>query len=226
VSTRGQRLYDWWSRHSGTQRFLYGLAFFGREGTFRRRGVEALALEPGERVLELGCGPGTNFDALRDRVGPDGTVVGVDYSEGMVARARETVRDAGWENVHVVRADAASLPVAGPFDAAYAAMSLSAMPDPGAVLDATRSALTPAGRIAVLDARPFQSLPWRALNPLIVPLFRASTNWISETDVTAALEAAFPTVSVDGYYGGSIVVATARSAPAVLTPRSRPARRS
>ncbi len=210
MSTRGQRLYDWWSRHSGAQRFLYGLAFFGREGTFRRRGVEALALDPGERVLELGCGPGTNFDALRDAVGPTGAVVGVDYSAGMVARARETVRDAGWANVHVVRADAAALPVAGPFDAAYAAMSLSAMPDPGAVLDATRSVLAPGGRVAVLDARPFQSLPWRVLNPLIVPLFRTSTNWISETDVTGALRTAFPTTSVDEYYGGSVVVATAR----------------
>jgi demethylmenaquinone methyltransferase/2-methoxy-6-polyprenyl-1,4-benzoquinol methylase len=210
VSTRGQRLYDWWSGHSGAQRFLYGLAFFGREGTFRRRGVEALALEPGERVLELGCGPGTNFDALRERVGPEGTVVGLDYSAGMAASARETVRDAGWENVHVVHADAATLPVSEPFDGVYAAMSLSAMPDPVAVFDATRSVLVPDGRVAVLDARPFQSLPWRVLNPLIVPLFRASTNWVSETDVTAALDAAFPTASVDGYYGGSIVVATGR----------------
>lgn len=210
MSTRGQRLYDWWSGHSGAQRLLYGLAFFGREGTFRRRGVEALALEPGERVLELGCGPGTNFDALRERVGPEGTVVGLDYSAGMAASARETVRDAGWENVHVVHADAATLPVSEPFDGVYAAMSLSAMPDPVAVFDATRSVLVPDGRVAVLDARPFQSLPWRVLNPLIVPLFRASTNWVSETDVTAALDAAFPTASVDGYYGGSIVVATGR----------------
>ncbi|RXK51683.1 class I SAM-dependent methyltransferase [Halorientalis pallida] len=210
MSTRGQRLYDWWSRHTGAQRFLYGLAFFGREGTFRRRGVEALALDPGERVLELGCGPGTNFEALRERVGPEGTVVGVDYSTGMVASARETISEAGWGNVHAVRADAATLPVAGPFDAAYAAMSLSAMPDPEAVLDATRSVLAPGGRVAVLDARPFQSLPWRALNPVIVPLFRASTNWISESDVTAALERTFPTASVDDYYGGSIVAATGR----------------
>ncbi|SDF59477.1 class I SAM-dependent methyltransferase [Halorientalis regularis] len=210
MSTRGQRLYDWWSRHTGAQRLLYGLAFFGREGTFRRRGVEALALDHGERVLELGCGPGTNFAALRERVGPDGTVVGLDYSAGMVERARETVREAGWENVHVVRADAATLPVTGSFDAAYAAMSLSAMPDPGAVLDATRSVLAPGGRFAVLDARPFQSLPWRVLNPVILPLFRASTNWISETEVTDALATAFPTASVDDYYGGSVVVATAR----------------
>ena len=210
MSTRGQRLYDWWSGHSGAQRFLYGLAFFGREGTFRRRGVEALALEPGERVLELGCGPGTNFDALRERVGSEGTVVGLDYSAGMAASARETGRAAGWANVHVVDADAATLPVSEPFDGVYAAMSLSAMPDPVAVFDATRSVLVPDGRVAVLDARPFQSLPWRVLNPLIVPLFRASTNWVSETDVTAALDAAFPTASVDGYYGGSIVVATGR----------------
>lgn len=212
MSTRGQRLYDWWSRHSGAQRFLYGLAFFGREGTFRRRGVEALALDPGERVLELGCGPGTNFDALRDAVGPTGAVVGVDYSAGMVARARETVRDAGWANVHVVRADAAALPVAGPFDAAYAAMSLTAMPDVTAALREAAATLRPGGRIAVLDAGQFQRFPLTLLNPLTDRLFTLTTNWNPEQDVPSALDSAFHESAVTRYNGGTILVGTARTA--------------
>ena len=126
----GQRLYDWCSHNSWALRLLYAVAFLGRESTFRRRGVEALELEPGEAVLELGCGPGNSLGRLREAVGPEGRVVGVDYSEGMVERAAGRVEAEGWQNVGAVRGDATRLGVrAGRFDAVYASMSLTAMPD-------------------------------------------------------------------------------------------------
>lgn len=214
MSARGQRLYDWWSRHALAQRLLYGVAFFGRESTFRDRGVDALALEPGERVLDVGCGPGTNFARLRERVGPGGTVVGVDYSAGMVRAARDRIDREGWANVHVVRADAARPPVpAERFDAALASMSLSAMPDLPAVLAAARRALRPGGHLSVLDAQPFRSLPWTVLNPFLSVLFSLTTDWNPEVDLPATLREAFPAVEVDTYAGGSLLVATARTAP-------------
>lgn len=76
----------------------------------RRRALEALAAAPGERVLDLACGPGPgpapDFGPLRDAVGPAGEAVGLDYGEGVVRRDRERVDEGGWENVDVVRADA------------------------------------------------------------------------------------------------------------------------
>ena len=75
----------------------------------------------------------------------------------MTAAARERARGAKWEPVHVVRGDAERLPVPREaFDAAYAAMSLSAVPDPTAAVAAVRRALVPGGRFVVLDAQPFQ----------------------------------------------------------------------
>src|SRR4029453_10409940 len=55
----------------------------------RRRalGRGALAVRPGERVLDVGCGPGFYAEELLGEVGPDGAVVGVDVSPQMLAAA-------------------------------------------------------------------------------------------------------------------------------------------
>jgi phosphatidylethanolamine/phosphatidyl-N-methylethanolamine N-methyltransferase len=91
---RGQRLYDWWSRHGGLLGRLYDAVFLGGQARLRARSVAALDLSPGDTVLELGCGDGRSLHRLRTRVGPEGWVVALDYSAGMVRRARERVREA------------------------------------------------------------------------------------------------------------------------------------
>ena len=53
-----------------------------REDTLKR-----LAVESGERILDIGSGPGFLAEALADRTGPDGEVIGVDISEQMITRA-------------------------------------------------------------------------------------------------------------------------------------------
>ena len=202
-------LYDWWSRNTWALRGLYGFVFLGRGRTFRRRSVTALDLDPGDSVLELGCGPGNSFERLRAAVGPTGRVVGVDASAGMVRRARERVAAAGWENVHVVRGDATRPGIAGgSFDAAYAAMSLSAMPDPQAAVEAAAASLRPDGRLAVLDARPFQRAPLSVLNPVTKPAFERLTDWRPEVDIPGAIRSAFNESAVDSYHFGSVYVAT------------------
>lgn len=207
----GRRLYDRWSRHPGLLRLLYSVVFLGRNRGLRRRSIDALELEPGDRVLELGCGTGNAFAALRTAVGPTGQVVGVDYSEGMTERAADRVGSAGWQNVHVVRADAAHPPVAAErFDAVYLAMSLSAMPDVEAVLGAAHDCLRDGGQLVVLDARPFQQWPWRVLNPLVVPLAERLTNWFPTVDIPALLNRRFDATTLWDHHGGSIYIARAR----------------
>jgi len=206
----GRRVYDWWSRHGRLLDLFYAGVFLGRGDQLRRATVDALALEPGERLLELGCGPGEGLERLRERVGPDGAVVGVDYSPGMVRRARDRVRTAGWSNVGVVRGDATRPIATDAFDAVYAAMSITATGDADAVARTAREALRPGGRIAVLDARPLQRFPLSALNPPIAAVLRRLTNWYPDADVPGALAAAFGDVDVRAYNAGSLFVATAR----------------
>src|SRR2546421_13048171 len=76
----------------------------------RRRLVrEALAVAPGERLLDVGCGPGFYVAELLDEGGPDGAVVGVDSSPHMHALARG--RFDGRLNVAFRAGDTSSLPV-------------------------------------------------------------------------------------------------------------------
>jgi len=71
----------------------------GRTMALRRRTVARLALQPGDVVLDAGCGTGLSFALLRMAVGSGGQVIGVESSPQMMALARQRVEQAGWSNV-------------------------------------------------------------------------------------------------------------------------------
>lgn len=204
-------LYDWWSRHPRLLNVLYDIAFLGRETEFRRRAIELLNLEPGETVLELGCGNGNSFPDIHRDIGRSGTLVGLDTSRGMVQSARNRINLRNWENVDVVRGDARRLPfIDGTFDAAYAAMSLSAVQEPEQAIEATMAAIRPGGRLVVLDAQPFERWPCRLLNPVLGRVSTLATNWKPQVDLVDALRREFETVDVATFNAGSILIASAQ----------------
>ncbi len=74
--------------------------------------VSVLAdLQPGTRVLDLGCGAGLDSLIAARRVRPGGSVVGVDFSEAMLKRARQAADEAGATNLALCQAAAESLPL-------------------------------------------------------------------------------------------------------------------
>jgi ubiquinone/menaquinone biosynthesis C-methylase UbiE len=81
-----------------------------RDAIRRRRLVrEALRAAPGERILDVGCGPGFYCAELAEEVGPSGSIVGLDTSAPMLAlAARRCESD---RNVELREGDAGSLPV-------------------------------------------------------------------------------------------------------------------
>jgi trans-aconitate methyltransferase len=85
---------------------------------YRRAVVEALPLRAGQVVLDVGCGTGLCCGLLRDKVGPRGSVVGIEESPEMVTVAREHIACLGWGNVTVVHAPAEDAEVALTADAA------------------------------------------------------------------------------------------------------------
>ena len=103
-------VYDWWSGHQRLFRALSWLVFGGREAELRSLARDRLLAGPGDRVLDVGCGPGRSFKPLAAEVTPDGRVVGVDYSEGMVRRAGERARTLTVD-CEATRSDAARLPL-------------------------------------------------------------------------------------------------------------------
>src|SRR5271166_4324304 len=85
---------------------------------YRRAVVDALPLQPGQVVLDVGCGTGLCCGLLRDKVGPDGTVIGIEESPEMAALAREHITREGWRNVTVVQSPAEDARFEGTADAA------------------------------------------------------------------------------------------------------------
>ena len=127
-------------------------AVYRTRDVLRRRQLvrEALGAAPGERLLDVGCGAGFYAVELLERVGAEGSVVGVDNSPQMLAMA--VGRCQGSDNVSFHQADATSLPVDdGSFEAALCVQVLEYVPDATAALAEIHRALRPGGRVVVWD---------------------------------------------------------------------------
>ena len=130
----------------------------------RRRLVhEALAAQPGERILDVGCGPGFYVAELLEAVGPAGSVVGIDVSPPMLAIAAR--RTEAHPNVVFHEGDATSLPVESEdFDAALSVQVLEYVNNPPAALAEIHRALRPGGRVVLWDVD-WTTLSWHSADP-------------------------------------------------------------
>lgn len=124
----------------------------------REAAVEMIHVEPGARVLVVGCGTGPDLPALLARTGARGRVVGLDASPSMLAAARRRAERLGPDGVHLLRADAEHVPVrrlrdvlGGPADAVLFPYSLSLMPGWRRAWRTALGAARPGARVAVAD---------------------------------------------------------------------------
>src|SRR5919199_775787 len=126
------------------------------------RGVESFAgvanpfslgrLEPGERVLDLGSGAGTDSLVAAQMVGERGSVTGVDMTPEMLARARSAAAEMGASNVEFLEAEAERLPFADEsFDVVISNGVVDLIPDKDAVFSELRRVLVPGGRMQIAD---------------------------------------------------------------------------
>ena len=87
-----------------------------------------MRLHPGDTVVEIGCGTGLNFSLLRDAVGAQGKVIGVDITAEMLDRAKRRVARNAWSNVELVHSDAASYEFPEATDGVLSTLAFSASP--------------------------------------------------------------------------------------------------
>ncbi|RQG92002.1 class I SAM-dependent methyltransferase [Natrarchaeobius chitinivorans] len=141
----------------------------------RRRVATACRLEPGDTVVEMGCGTGANLPYLRERVGPEGTVIGIDFTRPVLERARDAT--AAYDNVHVLRADATEPPfgatvddgVDEQIDAILATFVVGMLEEPERGVDDWCDLVKPGGHVVLANAA--RSEAWYA--PPVNAAFRA-----------------------------------------------------
>ena len=162
MEDNGKKMADLNARAGTTGRVLHAAAAydllvwlftFGRERAFREKILRLARLEPGESVLDLGCGTGSLAVAAKRQLGTAGTVYGIDRSPEMLARADKKARKAGVDVVFT-NAAAQALPFPdGQFDIVLSTLVLHHLPKKGREEFAGEAirVLRPGGRLLLVD---------------------------------------------------------------------------
>ena len=120
----------------------------------RERTIAALQLQPGQRVLDVGCGTGLSLSLLRAGVGPDGVVYGCDQSPEMLAIARRRQADAGWSNVRLIHSAAQQVELPEAVDALLFHYTHDVLRSPAALARLLACA-RPQARVAIAGVKYF-----------------------------------------------------------------------
>jgi SAM-dependent methyltransferase len=157
------RVIRWWGTHGGLAQFHHPTGALGHVAGWvmgrrssnvarNRWAVRLLDVQPTDRVIELGCGPGVAVAALATRA-TRGMVVGVDHSQVMIRQARRRNRAAiRAGRVRLIHSPVERLSISdGSFDAMLAVNTVGMWPDPTARLRELARLLRPGGRIALVS---------------------------------------------------------------------------
>lgn len=114
--------------------------------------LDRVGIQPGERVLELGPGPGTFTMEAARRVGPEGRIIAVDIQSEMIAQVNRRVREAGLTNVETHVAGAYELPLDNAsVDRAFLVTVLPEIPNQARALAELYRVLKPDGVLSITE---------------------------------------------------------------------------
>jgi SAM-dependent methyltransferase len=142
----------WADQHERMDRVLAGLT---------ETLLKFAAAQPGEHVLDIGCGGGTTVLELAARVSPSGHVLGADIAEHSVARTRQRIAAAGLAQVEAILADVSVHPFTpGSVDLVFSRLGVMFFSDPTTAFANVRRAVKAGGRLALAVFRTPRENPW------------------------------------------------------------------
>jgi ubiquinone/menaquinone biosynthesis C-methylase UbiE len=140
----------------------------GGLGAHGERAIELTRPQPGERVLDIGCGFGDTAQRIAELVGPDGSVLGVDAAERFIEWSREDAAKNGVANVRFEVRDVEATAFDRRFDLAFSRMGTMFFGNPVAALRNVRRALEPGGRLCMVVWRRKLDNDWMHAAELVV----------------------------------------------------------
>jgi SAM-dependent methyltransferase len=141
------------AEHEELTAYLHNSAATDTIQTAMDRAIAAMAIKPGDRVLDVGCGPGDFLPRLALAVGPRGFIAALDHARGFLTEARALVASILLETrVEYIEGDALALPFPdGSFDSAHTERVLMHLDDPDRALSELRRVVKPGGRIVCVE---------------------------------------------------------------------------
>lgn len=133
---------------------------WGLEGSFfswlygTETTLDRMHLKPGQRVLEIGPGPGRLLLPAARRVLPGGEAVGIDIQAPMIAKLEARAARAGTDNLTAIVGDAAEVVPPGKFDVVFLALTMGEIPRQDDFLGIVFAALKPGGRLSITELFP------------------------------------------------------------------------
>jgi demethylmenaquinone methyltransferase/2-methoxy-6-polyprenyl-1,4-benzoquinol methylase len=180
-----------------------------RIGKYRKRAVECLNLKAGDIVVDVGCGTGLCFPLLMEKIGPKGTLLGVDISSEMLSRAEERVKRAGWTNVKLFHSDIATFEFPNGINSAISIGVFGYIEERGEILERIFNVLVHNGRLVILDGK--RPNRWPAL--LFKIFVRLSspfglTEDYFDSNTWEIVERVFENTTFEEAYGGLLYISS------------------
>jgi ubiquinone/menaquinone biosynthesis C-methylase UbiE len=152
-----QAMYQSGAKHYDFTTILFRLIGL-RMKAYRLLAIKKLSLQRGNCVIELGCGTGLNFPFLMEQIGPEGRLIGIDLTPGMLDIARERVERSGWKNVELIQSDIAAYDFPEGVNGVLATGLFGYIPEYDLVIKAASEALVPGGHLVILDGKQPENL--------------------------------------------------------------------
>ncbi len=159
---------DFWNEIPVPKFFKYRHILVGGLAHHSARIFPSLKLHEGERALDVGCGFGDTAIQLAQRVGPSGSVLGIDCCKAFLETARKDAAAGGVDNVRFVEGNAQFYPFEPEYDFCFSRFGTQFFENAVVGLKNMRRALKPGGTMTMIVWRAIEDNPWLGLPKEIV----------------------------------------------------------